>query len=209
MNNYRTTLVKRVAFRTTMKRGLVLFVAVLGLLVMFTTETRAINPCCNITAINLGSGVLSAKENATGRTFTFKVSDVKLLNSLKVGQGIYADFSGKKVSVNGADPCCPIVTLGAAAAKPIELCCFITAVNGKTGEITVKENATGRVITFTVAANAAALIKPFKVGDKVGFGPINGLQLSDAATLKPGFKVRLTVPGLTPVDSVVARIAAQ
>jgi Cu/Ag efflux protein CusF len=50
-----------------------------------------------------------AKEAATGRTFSFKVTDNNLLRSLKAGQAVYANFGSKQVSVNGVAPCCGIV----------------------------------------------------------------------------------------------------
>jgi Cu/Ag efflux protein CusF len=63
-------------------------------------------PCCAITGFTPVDGVVAARETATGRTFQFKVNDAALLKSLKVGQMIYANFATKKVSVDGAYPCC-------------------------------------------------------------------------------------------------------
>jgi opacity protein-like surface antigen len=95
------------------------------------------------------------------------------------------------------------VAATASAAAP---CCAVTAVNAKTGEVTVKENATGRSITLRVSpqepTNGAKLNKTFKVGSKVGFSPVDG------GVLKVGAKLQLTVPGFGPVDGVVGQIAA-
>jgi hypothetical protein len=67
------------------------------------------SPCCNITAIDNATGVVSARVTATGQTFRFKVTDAALRPSLKLGQGVYANFKANQVSVNGEDPCCAIV----------------------------------------------------------------------------------------------------
>jgi hypothetical protein len=79
-------------------------------------SAHADNACCVITAINKKTGVVTAKEtgkeNASGRPFEFKVTDSRLLNSLRVGQGVYANFGAKQVSVDGKNPCCAIVSLG-------------------------------------------------------------------------------------------------
>jgi hypothetical protein len=75
-------------------------------------------PCCNITAIYTSTGVVTAKENATSRTFEFRVTNAALLKSLKVGQGVYANFRAKQVSLDGKTACCQI-TSGPSAPKPM------------------------------------------------------------------------------------------
>lgn len=67
-------------------------------------------PCCGITAIDARSGVVTARVSATGRTFRFTVTDAATLQSLRAGQGVWADFATKKVRIYGAAPCCSIVT---------------------------------------------------------------------------------------------------
>jgi hypothetical protein len=70
-------------------------------------------PCCSIVAINVVDALVSARETASGYTFKFKVSDKKLLATLKVGDNVWADFSTKKVRLRKADsePCCNIVLI--------------------------------------------------------------------------------------------------
>ena len=75
-------------------------------------------PCCTITAINTSTGVVTAKENATGKIFQFKVNDSALLNSLKVGQGVYANFGAMQVSLDGSTACCSIISIGMSPAPP-------------------------------------------------------------------------------------------
>src|SRR6185437_7886026 len=88
--------------------------AVLAFTVLFSLATPkvfAIEPCCSITGIDQKSGTVTARENATSRVFTFKVTDAKLLSSLKIGQGVYANFTTKQVSLNGTQACCAITNL--------------------------------------------------------------------------------------------------
>lgn len=66
-------------------------------------------PCCSIADINAKTGLVTARETATGKAFQFQVNDRKLLRSLKVGQRVAADFGTQKVSVDSGEPCCFIV----------------------------------------------------------------------------------------------------
>ncbi len=179
----------------------------------------AVEPCCTITSIVTYTGVVTATEKSTGKTLQFKVAQPALLNSLKVGQGVYANFGSGQVSVDGEQPCCAIVsapaTPGAAhlavgaipnKAAPAETpCCSITAMDNKTGMVTAREDATGRIITFRIAhfqpVDGARLSQTFAVGGKVDFLPVDGAKLTS------GSSVRLTVPGFTPVDGIVASIS--
>jgi Cu/Ag efflux protein CusF len=170
-------------------------------------------PCCAITAIDSATGVVTAKENASGKLFQFKVADAALLKTLQAGQGIYANFGARKVSVDGSASCCTIVSEAAAPMaagqiqnklKPSASCCIITAMDSATGVVTAKENATGRTITFRIAhfqpLDGAKLSQIFTVGGKVDFQPI------DSAALTSGSNGRLTVQGFQPVDGIVASI---
>jgi len=65
-------------------------------------------PAGGITGVNIQTGIVAAKENATGRDFSFKVTAGNLLKSLTVGQGVYANFASKQVSVDNISPCCNI-----------------------------------------------------------------------------------------------------
>jgi hypothetical protein len=72
-------------------------------------------PCCEITAIDARARLVTAKNLESGETFQFRVTDRRLLGSLKVGQSVYADQAAKKVGITPGDPCCTIV----APAQPI------------------------------------------------------------------------------------------
>lgn len=66
-------------------------------------------PCCSIVNI-ADSGLVTAKDTATGKTFQFQAKDQGLMTSLRIGQKIHADFATQQVSVDGAAPCCAIVS---------------------------------------------------------------------------------------------------
>ena len=70
---------------------------------------HGLEPCCNITSIAAG-GLVTAQEHATGKIFQFQAKDQALMKSLRVGQNVYADFGTQQVSVDGATPCCGIVS---------------------------------------------------------------------------------------------------
>jgi len=77
-------------------------------------------PCCSITAIDRTSfsveHIVSAKVNASGAAFQFTVTDPKLLAGLHAGQGVYANFTTKKVSLDGKTMCCAITSPPQATA---------------------------------------------------------------------------------------------
>ncbi len=59
------------------------------------------NPCCSVTAIDARSGVITAKEAASGRLFTFRLHDLNALRMLRVGQPVFANFAASEVSLDG------------------------------------------------------------------------------------------------------------
>jgi hypothetical protein len=75
-------------------------VALLGPALAPAAQTK-VQPSSHITAIDHRSGVASAKVNATGENFQFTLNDPTLLGTLKIGQGVYANFQTKQVSLDG------------------------------------------------------------------------------------------------------------
>ena len=148
-----------------------------------------VEPCCSITSINAATGVVTAQEKATGRSFQFQVSNSALLKSLKAGQPVWANFSTQKVSVDGAQPCCSIVSLGKVggvgntaagqnlgnAANPGDACCNITSINPATGVVRAKNLSTGQAFQFTV--KNSALLHSLNVGQRF-FANFNSHQVS-------------------------------
>jgi len=142
-------------------------------LLVWVPPADAGDPCCSITAINIKTGMVSAKETATGRTFQFKATP-QLAGTLKVGQPIHADFKSMQASVrpDGSQPCCNVVNLsapGVAAGRErvfgASPCCNITAINPKTGLVTAVETGTKR--TFQFKATDTKVLKTLKVGQPV------------------------------------------
>ncbi len=80
---------------------------------------RAIEPCCSITGIDARTGVVTAKEISTGRSFEFKVTDAALLKTLKVGQKITADLKAMTVTLPPARPGVKAVQLKIMKAEPV------------------------------------------------------------------------------------------
>jgi hypothetical protein len=151
---------------------MIAFLALAGL-------TWAVNPCCTITRIQ--GQTVTAQETATGRTFEFSATPA-VLSGLRVGQSVYANFTAKQVSVNGANPCCSITNLGqvpsagsslkrgigaapaaaSGAPPPLNPCCSITRIQGQT--ITAQETATGRTFEFSATG---AVLSGLRVGQNV------------------------------------------
>jgi hypothetical protein len=133
--------------------------------------------CCNITVIEAKTGIVTAQHTATGQTFRFSVTDAATLQSLRVGQGVWADFGTGRVRIYGAEACCGIVTAARGGAglrgvaanvrgevNPGESCCAITSINVATGIVTARNTATGKTFRFRASTAAA---RGFRVGQAV------------------------------------------
>jgi hypothetical protein len=81
----------------------------------FATGAQAQAPCCSVTAINAATGIVSAKVNANGEAFQFRVANLNLLKELRIGVGVYANFATHEVSLDGKTIAGPI-TSGPASA---------------------------------------------------------------------------------------------
>ncbi|MGQ0702984.1 MAG: hypothetical protein ACT4PM_07630 [Gemmatimonadales bacterium] len=68
------------------------------------TSVDPAEPCCNISAINLTTRLITARITANGRTFQFEVPDQALLGTLKVGDKVWASGANRKARVNPAEP---------------------------------------------------------------------------------------------------------
>lgn len=73
------------------------------------------DPCCTITSIDAKTGLVTARISGTVKWFRFRpagfepIDSARLLSSLKVGQKVWLNFDTRMVSINWADPCCPVV----------------------------------------------------------------------------------------------------
>ncbi len=75
--------------------------------------------CCTVTAIEAASGVVSARETASGRVFTFSARDRNVLRGLRIGAPVYANFHTKQVSLDGKTGCCTILRVAAAERRSV------------------------------------------------------------------------------------------
>jgi hypothetical protein len=123
---------------------------VLVVIVFAASEVRAAEPCCGVTAVDARSGVVTARQTATGRTFQFKLDDTSLASAIKVGQTVEADFQTGKVTVRPAES---------------EPCCNIASIDAATGVVTLRANVGGRTSQLTV--RDARLLGTLKVGQTV------------------------------------------
>lgn len=126
--------------------------------------------CCSVTAVQPAGGVVTARETASGRTFTFTARDRNLLRGMRVGQPVYANFDTRQVSLDGKTFCCAIQKIWTAATQP----------------------APGN--------RAAAERSPASPAGAAGKGPADTIARADAhaAVLAPGLKRAVTtVPQLS------------
>ena len=67
--------------------------------------------CCTVVRVDARRGIVTARETATGYTFSVEVKNKKQLAALKVGDKVWANFAAKKVrlEVAGDSLCCPIL----------------------------------------------------------------------------------------------------
>ncbi len=86
----------------------------LTLAIWLTPQASAAAACCKITAIDPHTGVVTARQDASGQTFQFAASPA-VLRTLKLGQGVYANLRSRQVSIDGRSACCNIVSIGAAS----------------------------------------------------------------------------------------------
>jgi hypothetical protein len=183
-----------------MKRFLMLILGVLLSAGVFAQSARAQAPCCTITEINSQTGIVAATVTASGATFDFKLPNVNFLKEVRVGQGVFANFTSHQVSLDGRTVCCSITSgptaststpatpskpaatppaANTSAAKPAPAattgaCCAVTAIDASAGQATAKVNATGQTFVFTASP---AVLSSLQVGQAV-FANFTGKQVS-------------------------------
>ncbi len=165
-----------------------------ALLLLFAIDARAVGPCCTITGINTKTGIVTARVNSTGQTFQFAVKNAAVLNSLKVGQGIYANLPAKQASLDGRTASFAIVNFGpidgaratgnsfgpidsaratgnsfspvdsATSAAKPVACCTIVSFSPIDSMVMARETATGRTFQFKAAPS---VLNTLKVGQAV------------------------------------------
>lgn len=96
-----------------MKARMAIYPAAIALFLSCGAATAA-EPCCAIAAIDARTGTVTAVDSASRGSLQFK-APASLLRSLRVGQKVHVDYGTKKVSLDGAAPCCAIISV-----KPAE-----------------------------------------------------------------------------------------
>lgn len=99
-------------------RYIFLGISVLFIVLMLNQVGHASSTSYPITNIDR-NGVVTVTDLKSKQIFQFRVADSKLLRSLKVGQLVYPDFPNQKVSLDGHNLCCTMVTMP-RPASPIE-----------------------------------------------------------------------------------------
>jgi hypothetical protein len=94
------------------RAGIVFLVALIAPL------SAATAPCCYVTAIDSHTGLVTAKENASGRPFQFKPTDSAQIRALHVGSPVYADFGTRRVSLDGQIACCNMLDTPSTSPMP-------------------------------------------------------------------------------------------
>ncbi|HEX2719584.1 MAG TPA: hypothetical protein VHM71_01420 [Candidatus Deferrimicrobium sp.] len=67
-------------------------------------EVSAGTPCCSITTIDRKTGIVTAKNTATGGTFKFKLGDAAQIGNIKIGDQVSTDFQTRQVTVHSFQP---------------------------------------------------------------------------------------------------------
>ena len=80
----------------------------------------AADPCCQIVGVNNRTGIVTAKVNATGEQFAFRLSNPAATPSLRVGQPLFANLRNRQVSLDGQHPAGQVVSIASSKAAPLD-----------------------------------------------------------------------------------------
>jgi hypothetical protein len=111
-------------------------------LLAVSLPAHAVTPCCSVTAIDAGSGIVTANEAATGQSFRFRLGDPAAVRSLHVGQTLFANFHTSQVSLDGKSPSGSIIVVTSPTAGVVGLRPGSSAMQG-----TPKKNCPAPVVS--------------------------------------------------------------
>jgi hypothetical protein len=83
-------------------------------------EVSAATPCCSITAIDTKTGIVTAKNTATGETIEFRLGDAAQTKSIKIGDPVSADSQTREVTVHSFQPVGGILMMKPMPRPPIK-----------------------------------------------------------------------------------------
>ncbi|MFA6147028.1 MAG: hypothetical protein WC899_02335 [bacterium] len=67
-------------------------------------EVGAATPTCSITAIDTKTGIVTAKNTATGETIEFRLRDAAQIKNIKIGDQVSTDSQTREVNVHSFQP---------------------------------------------------------------------------------------------------------
>ena len=67
-------------------------------------EVSAAAPCCAIAAVDIKTGIVTAKNTATGETLEFKLGNTAQIRNIKIGDPVSTDFQTGAVTVHSFQP---------------------------------------------------------------------------------------------------------
>jgi Cu/Ag efflux protein CusF len=67
-------------------------------------EVGAGTPCCSITTVDKKTGIVTAKNTATGETFKFRLGDAAQIGNIKTGDQVSMDVQTRQVTVHSFQP---------------------------------------------------------------------------------------------------------
>ena len=117
-------------------------------LLTFARPASGAAPCCDVTAIDVREGIVTAQVRATGQVFRFQVKDAGLMRGLQIGHGVFANLRTGQVSLDGRAACCAILSPPATAstAAPAKTA-PASVVKADSSQIRVSETGTTAVAT--------------------------------------------------------------
>jgi len=83
-------------------------------------EASADTPCCRITTIDVKTGILTAKNTATGETFEFRLGNAAQIRNIKIGDQVSPDFQTRMVTVHSFQPVEGILIITPRPPPPIK-----------------------------------------------------------------------------------------
>jgi hypothetical protein len=68
------------------------------------TEVSAGTPCCSVTTVDRKTGIVTAKNTATGETIKFRLGDAAQIGNIKIGDQVSTDIQTRQVTVHSFQP---------------------------------------------------------------------------------------------------------
>src|SRR5690348_12946582 len=159
---------------------------------------KAPQKCCVIKAINAATGIVSAADKTSGRTFQFSVKDQDLLNSLRVGQSVNANFNSKQVTIYGITPCCEIISqVSVSKLAPVDGSVSKAApIDGSVSKLAPVDGSVSKAAPVDGSVSKVAPVD----GSVSKVAPVDG-SVSKAAPIDG------SVSKVAPVDGSVSKVA--